>query len=343
MQHRITLPAVLIGLVILIVGVSSLAIAHGVIAGAAPTSTPTPTLTPVPTATPRPTATARPATSTPTETPAPTATTAPSPTATITATRTTTTTALGKRGTTTSNARPLVVVLDPGHGGQMLYGDESGAVSADGTLLEKNLTLATAKAAQRYLEKWGYTVYLTRTTDQRVNWPQRDLNGDGKIDHVDEFDARTLFANRHHADVFVSIHYDGSNDTTMHGTHGYYCPNRPFQHQSERLAALLTAAVSRSVTAAGHPDTNNGIATDVSDLVPQTRADYPWFLVLGPSRRHFITGTAMPGALIESMYLSNPGDAAALARPSIVNAVGRGYAEGIREYFGGRTTSEGAR
>lgn len=218
----------------------------------------------------------------------------------------------------------------------MLYGDESGATS--GTLLEKHLTLAVAFAARRVLQGWGYRVYLTRTTDQRVNWPQRDRNGDRKIDHIDEYDARTLFANRRRADVFVSIHFDGSTDPSLHGTHGYYSPGRPFWRASRRLAGLLTRAVSRSATRAGHPTPDNGIATDVSDVVPQSRADYPWFLVLGPSRPHWLTGTAMPGALIESMYLSNPSDAAALRRPAIIAAVGRGYAEGIRAYFRGRHT-----
>jgi hypothetical protein len=33
------------------------------------------------------------------------------------------------------------------------------------------------------------------------------------------------------------------------------------------------------------------VQTDVADVVPQTRADYPWFLVLGPR-----LGTSSSGA-----------------------------------------------
>src|SRR5438270_14088035 len=80
---------------------------------------------------------------------------------------------------------PYIVVLDAGHGGQMHYGDESGAPSADGTLLEKTMTLVVAKLAAADLRQMGYRVYLTRTQDQPVNTPPRDWNGDGKINKVD--------------------------------------------------------------------------------------------------------------------------------------------------------------
>ena len=225
-------------------------------------------------------------------------------------------------------AAPQTVVLDPGHGG-----DESGAADASGTLLEKNLTLQVAKKAATFLRAMGYRVYLTRTRDTAVNVPPRDLNHDGKVDHVDEFDARTLFANRHHADVFVSIHFDGSSDPTIRGTHGFYCPARPFWRQSQTLADTLTTAVTSAIRRTGYADLNAGVETDVADVVPQTRADYPWFLVLGPSRTRWLTATGMPGALIESMYLSSPRDAAALRHAATITAIAQGYAAGIHAYL----------
>src|SRR5947209_2118477 len=174
---------------------------------------------------------------------------------------------------------PLTVVLDPGHGGS-----ETGAADVTGQFVEKNLTLQVAKKASTYLKAMGYRVYLTRTHDTGVNTPARDLNHDGKIDNVDEFDARNLFANSHHAHVFVSIHFDGSSDPTVRGTHGYYCPARSFWHQSKVLSNLLTTSVTGAVQHSGYADINKGVETDVADVVPQSRADYPWFLVLGPSR-----------------------------------------------------------
>ena len=226
---------------------------------------------------------------------------------------------------------PYIVVLDAGHGGS-----DTGAAASD-TEVEKYLTLAVAKVAAKDLQAMGYRVYVDRRRDQAVNTPPRDLNADGQIDHVDEFSARTLFANRHHADLLVSIHFDASTNEGIHGTHGYYCPARPFWRQSEKLAKLLTSSVSSAVRQAGYGDTNNGVETDVADVVPQTRADYPWFLVLGPSVRHYVIGSAMPGALVETMYLSSPRDAAALLKQSIIKAAARGYANGIRMYFAGQS------
>jgi N-acetylmuramoyl-L-alanine amidase len=139
--------------------------------------------------------------------------------------------------------------------------------------------------------------------------------------------------------VFVSIHFDASTDPSIHGTHGYYCPARPFWRDSKRLATLLTSSISAALRHAGYSSPNMGVQTDVADLVPQMRKDYPWFLVLGPSWRRYVTGTAMPGSLIESLYLTSPSDEAALHRTSVISAIAQGYANGIRSYFGGRTRS----
>jgi N-acetylmuramoyl-L-alanine amidase len=234
----------------------------------------------------------------------------------------------------------LVVVLDPGHGGAGPDGAYTGAVDPSGSLVESILTFRVASQAAKDLRAMGYTVYLTRrASGLQANDPLRDLNGDGTIDQLDDYDARTLFADRHHADVFVSIHFDGAAGAPeMHGTHGYYCPARPFWRSSKRLASILTASVSRSLTASGYASPNLGIGTDVADKVPQRFANYPWFFVLGPSYKKRITGTAMPGALIESLFLSSPRDVAALHRRNTIPALARGYAAGIRAYFHGKTT-----
>ena len=77
--------------------------------------------------------------------------------------------------------------------------------------------------------------------------------------------------------------------------------------------------------------------TDVADVVAQERSNYPWFLVLGPSMKHFVIASQMPGALIESLYLSSPRDVAGLHRRSTIAALGQGYANGIKAYFDGHT------
>ncbi len=80
------------------------------------------------------------------------------------------------------------IVLDPGHGGT-----DSGAIN--GTLKEKDQTLAVANELERLLVQDGYTVCKTRTGDQTLS------NSD-----------RYTFANTTGAKVLVSIHMNGSTN-----------------------------------------------------------------------------------------------------------------------------------
>src|SRR3989304_745014 len=77
-----------------------------------------------------------------------------------------------------------LVVIDPGHGGE-----DSGAGGPGGTE-EKDITLSLALLLAARIEKQlGCTVLLTRDKDVFI-----------------PLDERTAFANRHGADIFISIH-----------------------------------------------------------------------------------------------------------------------------------------
>jgi len=54
--------------------------------------------------------------------------------------------------------------------------------------------------------------------------------------------------------------------------------------------------------------------------------------VLGPGPG-YRPATEMPGALGESVFLTNPADAAALRRPAIVQAIARGYRDAVLRYL----------
>ena len=98
----------------------------------------------------------------------------------------------GSSGTTSSSSSGAsettavknggVIFLDPGHGGSDPGAQTSGRNEKDDTL---KIALLTKKA----LDKKGYTVYMSRTTDKSVDREER-----GKM------------ANRKKADMFVSIH-----------------------------------------------------------------------------------------------------------------------------------------
>ena len=68
----------------------------------------------------------------------------------------------------TQASEPVVIVIDPGHGGENRGGE------VPGQFLEKELTLQTAQAMKQTLEQFeGVEVYLTRTTDQELSLEER--------------------------------------------------------------------------------------------------------------------------------------------------------------------------
>lgn len=84
---------------------------------------------------------------------------------------------------------PLVVVIDPGHGGE----EEGGMYDS---FVEKDITLITAKAMKEELEKYeGVEVYLTREGDQKLT-----------------LEERVGFAKSVDADFLFCLHYNLSQD-----------------------------------------------------------------------------------------------------------------------------------
>ncbi len=84
------------------------------------------------------------------------------------------------------------VVLDPGHGGT-----DPGAVNTKYGLKEKEQTLDVANRLETLLQNDGCTVYMTRTTDKALS------NND-----------RYTYANTTGADILVSVHMNGSTNTS---------------------------------------------------------------------------------------------------------------------------------
>lgn len=85
-------------------------------------------------------------------------------------------------------SRPIMIVIDPGHGGK-----DSGAVGPDNTY-EKNVVLAISKSLQQSFNKQpGFQTQLTRDYDVFI--PLRE---------------RLAIARRYKADIFIAIHADAA-------------------------------------------------------------------------------------------------------------------------------------
>lgn len=102
---------------------------------------------------------------------------------------------------TATNLAEATIVIDAGHGGH-----DPGAVSMDGTIEEKDVTLATALLLRDRLQDAGTNVILTRSGDEFVS-----LNN------------RVEMAHNVNADLFISLHFDAMpTANSMSGTTTYY-------------------------------------------------------------------------------------------------------------------------
>lgn len=95
------------------------------------------------------------------------------------------------------NDDSIVVVIDPGHGGENLGANYDGYI-------EKELTMATAMSMKEELEKYeGIKVYLTRENDVDMS-----------------LDERANYAKEKDADLFLCLHY---NMSELHKLFGAEC------------------------------------------------------------------------------------------------------------------------
>ena len=113
---------------------------------------------------------------------------------------------------TTNDDGNLIVVLDPGHDSQHTGANGNG-------VSEEVVTLKIAKYCQEELEKYvGVTVYLTRT-EATCPFPETVGPNNGNILDIKK---RVEWAKSKGADVFVSIHLNSFDNSTVHGAEVYY-------------------------------------------------------------------------------------------------------------------------
>jgi len=225
------------------------------------------------------------------------------------------------------DGRPLVC-LDPGHGGSdrgNVRLDDDGQIE----LQEKDFTLAHSLALAERLRARGIEAALTRETDRNVNERNLDVNNDGSVappggeatsDEADDLLARVLACNAAGADLLVSVHYNGAENTNLQGYEVWYNGDRPFSARSARFAALMHEELGGAFRAAGYAANDRGIGLENH-------------AVTGPTREGRPTASAMPGAVVEGLFLSNDEDAAFITSAGAAEAIVGAYERAIVRYF----------
>lgn len=112
-----------------------------------------------------------------------------------------------------ADEKPIVIVLDPGHGGS-----DMGAITKG--KMEKELNYRVAMACKKELEKYeGVEVYLTRAKDEEKTLADR-----------------AAFAAERKADLVISLHFNASESHLLSGAETYVSSKQPLKAQAEKFA-----------------------------------------------------------------------------------------------------------
>ena len=208
------------------------------------------------------------------------------------------------------------IVIDPGHGGK-----DPGAVSQ--ARQEKQIVLSLSKTLRDILVKKGYNVRLTRETDVYI--PIR---------------KRTQFATDQKADLFISIHANGSTYRKAAGIETYYLALAP--DESARITAMrenagveynmkeLDALVSRILKKSKSTESRR-----LAELIQAQLTSGKQVKNRGVKRAPMVIliNAKVPAVLVEVGFISNPTEGKKLTTKAYQRQLATSIAEGIEQYI----------
>lgn len=219
-------------------------------------------------------------------------------------------------------------MVDAGHGGH-----DSGAVGAK-RYYEKTVVLQIAKRVEKHLKKKRFKVKMTRSSD-----------------HFVKLKNRTRFANRHKADIFVSIHANAIGDKKrfgkVYGVETYFLQTTR-SARSKRIAALENSVVLdksdfvsknvilEAVLSGPKIELSHKLAIDIQTrMLRDVRRKYKGVKDGGvrPAPFWVLVGAQMPSVLVEVGYITNPIERRRIFNPDYQNRIAKGIVEGISNYL----------
>ncbi len=191
------------------------------------------------------------------------------------------------KASTPTKTRSTKIFVDPGHGGK-----DDGAKSSSGQqCFEKSLNLTTAMNLERYLKDYGYETVLTRGDDTFV--PLR---------------LRSAFANGNRANLFVSVHYNASENPKAEGIEVYYYDSNDSRAAESKKLALLVM---------------NRLGTNTK-LKPRG---------VKHGNLAVIRDAKMPAILVEGGFMTNSTEIEKIKEPEHMRLIAQSIAQGINDYL----------
>jgi N-acetylmuramoyl-L-alanine amidase len=237
------------------------------------------------------------------------------------------------------------VFLDAGHGGVDPGG--VGATETGQQVEESNVNLAIELDTMALLRARGYRVVVSRTQDTSVALLTPADLSDGVLSlqgSHDDVVARDVCANLAHANALVGIYMDAGGSSQDAGSVSVYDTDRPFASANAQLAGLLQTDVLAAMNAQGWQIPNDGSQPDsgfgssVGDPsaggLAAAAAAYNHLLLIGPAAPGYFTSpSAMPGAVIEPLYLTDPFEASIAASTTDQAVIAQGLATAIEQFL----------
>jgi len=226
-----------------------------------------------------------------------------------------------------ATGRKVVVAIDAGHGGE-----DPGARGASGTW-EKVITLAVARELKRQIDaEPGMEAVLIRDGDYFIALQQR---------YQKAREAR--------ADLFISVHADAFHKAAASGSSVYVLSTRGASNEAARW---LAASENKSDLVGGVSldDKDNTLAAvllDLSQSATMQASDDVANHVLEAMKRlgkthkphveraNFVVlrSPDVPSMLVETAFISNPGEEKKLNDPAHRTRLAAAIVEGVRDYF----------
>lgn len=230
-----------------------------------------------------------------------------------------------KRPVARGEDAPLVVVLDPGHGGI-----DPGAEMGD--VVEKELMLTFSRELREILlRSGGFQVVMTRETDNFVS-----------------LERRVSLAYQAGADVFLSLHADSLAEGLAHGATVYVLSKEASDVASAKLAERHDRhELLSGVDLSGSDDEITDVLLDLARQETQPRTDALARDLVngmtntgGPMNRRPMRSAAfsvlkaadIPSVLIEIGFLSSPRDLQNLRNPEWRLAIAQGIRNGLQNW-----------
>ena len=213
------------------------------------------------------------------------------------------------------------IVIDPGHGGK-----DPGALGTRDTM-EKSVNLWMANELADELRAHDFEVLLTRTDDSFI-----------------PLDERAALANKHKADLFISLHCNASPGSSLNGFEVYFLSEKASSPRAEAVARLENAVLElegkkpssavQAVLQSLVKNANINRAAQLGAIINREVVGRFSQTDLGVKQAAFyvLRGAQMPAVLVELGFLSNRKEERLLNSNGYRRQLARAIAKSILEF-----------